>query len=148
MNRILEACAHAFEGDALHNWIEETFDDQTLRLSIRDTPAAQVEYLLWIDLATVAPCVQRTSSARISRPGIESARACGLRVRLRFAGSHPSFGHPARRRSCPATRATAILKRTLIEQITGGMRCQMVLLGIMIQMLDAIREIETRHPPA
>ena len=43
MDRLLEPLTHAFERNALHDGVEETFDDQLLGFLLRDSSGFEIK---------------------------------------------------------------------------------------------------------
>ncbi len=92
---------------------------------------------------TVAACVQRTSLARIWRPGIESACAWPESSRLRFSWN---ASVPLRARvdlDDPAPdRARVTAQRALVGEIADGVRRRVLLRGVEIEVLALAQRVQ------
>jgi hypothetical protein len=145
-NRLLEAFAHPFEGDALHDGVEKAFNQDTFGIFGRDATTLEIKQRFLFQLADRGPMRAAHIIGQDFQPGdrigpglvAQHQVAIGL-VAIGFLRARRDVNHPL-----PDGAAFAF-ERALEEQVAGGVGGQVVLLGVMVEVLGAVGEVETGH---
>lgn len=145
-NILLEALAHAFEGNALEDGIEESLHNQFFGFSLRDTARFQVEKRLLLQFANgCAVC-----TAHIVREDFQAGDGIGARliaenevavclIAICLLRARRDVDHAL------PDRAALAFERAFEEQVAGGVRGKVILLGIVVEVLVAVGKVEARH---